>query len=87
MTRAQLVAQFGGEFSQLYDELRRNQILARHAPTGSSEREDFLSSSGRYAELLELTGRRVPGENFPVGMSPTPTGGYINTVVIPFYER
>lgn len=92
------------EFTQLYAQLRRSQIEARLA--GIPPRYDprtgrrvmprpqraLLAPGGEYANTLVALGRRVPNEDFLVGMSPDSRGGYtlgdyISTTVIPFYSK
>lgn len=75
------------EFNELYRELRIQQLLAKGSEIGSEERNNILSPTGEYARTLEELGRRVPNQDFLVGMSPAPKGGYIDTVVVPYYNE
>jgi hypothetical protein len=86
-TLAQLQAQYAGEFQDLYIQLRTQQIAAKNAPIGSAERENILSPTGLYAQTLVDLGRRLPNQDFLVGMSPAAKGGYIDTVVVPYYNE
>lgn len=92
LTDQQLRDRFSQEFRDMYSELKRTQILARHAFIGSDERRAFMAPDGRYAELLVELGRRKPDESWAVGASSenqtsVPNGEYINQVVIPYYQN
>lgn len=90
------------EFNQLYMQLRRVQIDARHTgvitydpatgrPILPEARRRMLEPGGDYEQTLVALGRRKPNEDFLVGMSPDSRGGYslndyITTQVIPYYS-
>ena len=86
-TLRELNARYADEFQSLYVQLRTQQLAAKAAPIGSEERERILSPTGAYAQALEDLGRRLPDQDFMVGMSPSPKGGYIDTVVVPYYNE
>lgn len=83
----QLEQQNKAEFQALYVKLRTQQIAAKAADIGSDERANILSPTGEYAQTLVDLGRRLPNRDFIVGMSPSPKGGYIDTVVVPYYNE
>lgn len=86
-TLKQLEAQYKDEFMDLYTELRTQQLAAKAESIGSEARDNILSSTGRYAQTLVDLGRRLPNQDFLVGMSPASKGGYIDTVVVPYYNE
>lgn len=86
-TLAQLQTQYASEFQTLYRNLRVQQLAAKSAEIGSDERKNILAADGEYARTLEELGRRVPNQDFLVGMSPQVKGGYIDTVVVPYYNE
>lgn len=74
------------EFQALYQRLQVVSLQARHAPLGSRLREELYAPDGEYANLLVQLGRRLPNEQFRVGMSPLAVGegeSYIDVKVIP----
>jgi hypothetical protein len=87
MTLAQLEQRYRSEFQDLYLKLRTQQLAAKAAPIGSEERRNILSPTGEYAQTLVDLGRRLPNQDFLVGMSPASKGGYIDTVVVPYYNE
>lgn len=86
-TLQQLSDQYQAEFQDLYVKLRTQQLAAKAAEIGSEERRNILSPNGEYAQTLVDLGRRLPNQDFLVGMSPASKGGYIDTVVVPYYNE
>lgn len=79
-------ARKNAEFQALYQRLQVVSLQARHAPLGSRQREELYAADGEYANLLVQLGRRLPNEEFRVGMSPLAVGegeSYIDVKVIP----
>lgn len=80
------MAKKDAEFQRLYQRLQIISVQARHAPLGSRLREELYAADGEYANLLVQLGRRLPNEDFRVGMSPLAVGegeSYIDEKVIP----
>lgn len=83
----ELEAEYKDEFQSEYIKLRTQQLAAKSAVIGSEERRNILAPDGEYAKTLENLGRRIPNQDFLVGSSPAPKGGYIDTVVVPYYNE
>lgn len=79
------------EFIELNRRLTAISIESRQFPIGSPEREQFFRPDGEYAQILVALGRRLDGDDFPVGMSQRQLmdmglpidASYINSVVLP----